>query len=460
MENLMQKIRKESLRNCIIVTAIATVLLAAAAYFMGFKMINYYSGTKDYWESYDSFYGEDKSFGLKNMENQYVSLDMDILFGSFKEVYKNNDDTVNNRDSFYYVFPISIDEGEYMVVKTRGSNDKDIWNLAKATYEYYMEGTSDVMPSPVELKGGFEKLDEGIRQEAAEYLVNMGDIKLSDYMLTADYMGGIDTGLYLLVLIAAGIILVILLIQWISYAGGTRVKKLKKYVDGLSMGQQEELQRDYEKALMNKRGGVLYGDKFMFFPKGKYFRVAAYRDLVWMYGKNIKHRTNGIPTGTTRSIILYDKNKELYEVGNGASEKVRDELFDRIKQKQPNIFWGYNDDVDNLFRQDFSRMVSMALAGDGIAATEYYDYEEAGRREPDSRPDNYDELKYDVELTVAGPNKVKVIQIIREVTGLGLKEAKDIADGAPQLIKSGVVKEEAQTIKERLQAEGAKVTLR
>ncbi|MBQ9387757.1 MAG: 50S ribosomal protein L7/L12 [Lachnospiraceae bacterium] len=67
---------------------------------------------------------------------------------------------------------------------------------------------------------------------------------------------------------------------------------------------------------------------------------------------------------------------------------------------------------------------------------------------------------FDVELTEVGPNKVKVIKVVRELTGLGLKEAKDAVDGAPKVLKEGVSKEEAEAAKAALEAEGAKVTLK
>ena len=68
--------------------------------------------------------------------------------------------------------------------------------------------------------------------------------------------------------------------------------------------------------------------------------------------------------------------------------------------------------------------------------------------------------EFDVELTEVGANKVKVIKVVREVTGLGLKEAKEVVDGAPKAVKTGVSKEEAEDIKTKLEAEGAKVTLK
>ena len=68
--------------------------------------------------------------------------------------------------------------------------------------------------------------------------------------------------------------------------------------------------------------------------------------------------------------------------------------------------------------------------------------------------------EFDVELTEVGANKVKVIKVVREVTGLGLKEAKEVVDGSPKVLKEGASKDEANEIKEKLEAEGAKVTLK
>ena len=85
--------------------------------------------------------------------------------------------------------------------------------------------------------------------------------------------------------------------------------------------------------------------------------------------------------------------------------------------------------------------VVVAAAGDGAAAAE----------EKDS---------FDVELSEVGPNKVKVIKVVREATGLGLKEAKEVVDGAQKVIKEGASKAEAEEIKTKLEAEGAKVTLK
>ena len=86
-------------------------------------------------------------------------------------------------------------------------------------------------------------------------------------------------------------------------------------------------------------------------------------------------------------------------------------------------------------------VVVAAAAGDGAGAVEEKD-------------------EFDVELVSAGASKVKVIKVVREITGLGLKEAKELVDGAPKVLKEGASKAEAEEIKAKLEAEGAEVSLK
>ena len=71
-----------------------------------------------------------------------------------------------------------------------------------------------------------------------------------------------------------------------------------------------------------------------------------------------------------------------------------------------------------------------------------------------------EKTEFDVELTEAGSEKIKVIKVVREITGLGLKEAKEVTEGTPKVLKEGVAKEEAEAIKAKLEEVGAKVTLK
>ena len=75
-------------------------------------------------------------------------------------------------------------------------------------------------------------------------------------------------------------------------------------------------------------------------------------------------------------------------------------------------------------------------------------------------PAGEEKTEFDVVLKAAGANKINVIKVVREVTGLGLKEAKELVDGAPKVIKEGISKAEAEELKAKLEAEGAEVNLK
>lgn len=85
-------------------------------------------------------------------------------------------------------------------------------------------------------------------------------------------------------------------------------------------------------------------------------------------------------------------------------------------------------------------MMAMAPAAGGAAAAE-------------------EKTEFDVKLASAGDKKIQVIKVVREVTGLGLKEAKDLVDGAPKMVKEHISKADAEAIKAKLEAEGAKVEI-
>ena len=71
-----------------------------------------------------------------------------------------------------------------------------------------------------------------------------------------------------------------------------------------------------------------------------------------------------------------------------------------------------------------------------------------------------EKTEFTVELTAAGPNKINVIKVVREITGLGLKEAKDLVEGAPKTLKDGVAKADAEEMKKKLEEAGGKVELK
>ena len=113
------------------------------------------------------------------------------------------------------------------------------------------------------------------------------------------------------------------------------------------------------------------------------------------------------------------------------------------------------DAVKELSVLELSELVSAAEEEFGVSAAAGVAVVAAGPAEAAE-----EKTEFDVELTEVGAEKIKVIKVVREITGLGLKEAKDLVDGAPKVLKEGVSKEEAEGIKTKLEAEGAKVTIK
>lgn len=114
------------------------------------------------------------------------------------------------------------------------------------------------------------------------------------------------------------------------------------------------------------------------------------------------------------------------------------------------------DAIKELTVLELNELVKACEEEFGVSATAGVVVAQAG----DGAAQEEEKTEFDVELTEVGPNKVKVIKVVREATGLGLKEAKDVVDGAPKLVKEGISKDEAEAIKASLEAEGAKVTLK
>ncbi len=102
------------------------------------------------------------------------------------------------------------------------------------------------------------------------------------------------------------------------------------------------------------------------------------------------------------------------------------------------------------FKTKFNVTIAAAPVGGGAPA--------GGAAAPAAAAE--EKTEFDVMLKEAGAKKIQVIKVVREITGLGLKEAKDLVDGAPSAVKSGVSKDEANTIKTKLEAEGAAVEVK
>lgn len=118
------------------------------------------------------------------------------------------------------------------------------------------------------------------------------------------------------------------------------------------------------------------------------------------------------------------------------------------------------DEIKKLSVLELNELVKACEEEFGVSAAAGVVVAAAGAGAGAAAAEAEEKTEFDVELTEAGPNKVKVIKVVRDLTGLGLKEAKDLVDGAPKMVKEGASKAEAEEIKAKLEAEGAKVTLK
>ena len=123
---------------------------------------------------------------------------------------------------------------------------------------------------------------------------------------------------------------------------------------------------------------------------------------------------------------------------------TKDEILDAISKMSVMEVVELISDMEKKFNVTAEAPVSAAAAGAGVAAA----------------PAAEAQTEFTVTMTEFGANKVGVIKVIREITGLGLKEAKDLVEGAPSTVKEGIPKADADTIKTKLEAAGAKAVIK
>lgn len=137
-------------------------------------------------------------------------------------------------------------------------------------------------------------------------------------------------------------------------------------------------------------------------------------------------------------------------------------MSDEIKNEEsvmvPEKFKKLVAEIETMSVLDLSELVKILENKFGVSAAPVA--VAAAPASAEATADKEEKSTFDVELSVAGASKISVIKVIREVTELGLKEAKDLVDGAPKVVKEGLKKEEAEAIKKKLEEAGATVALK
>src|SRR6185437_6870028 len=130
---------------------------------------------------------------------------------------------------------------------------------------------------------------------------------------------------------------------------------------------------------------------------------------------------------------------------------------DEVKVEVPEKFKTLVESVEKLSAMELSELVKVLEAKFGVSAAAPMMMAAGGAA---AGAPAEEKTEFTVELTEAGANKINVIKVVREVTGLGLKEAKDIVDAAPKMVKENMPKADAEALKKKLEEAGAKVTLK
>ncbi|TSC71629.1 MAG: large subunit ribosomal protein L7/L12 [Parcubacteria group bacterium Gr01-1014_38] len=133
-------------------------------------------------------------------------------------------------------------------------------------------------------------------------------------------------------------------------------------------------------------------------------------------------------------------------------------MAEDMSKEVPEKFQDLVGKVEQLSVLDLAELVKVLEARFGVSAAAPVAV--AAAPAAGGAPAAEEKTEFAVELTEAGANKINVIKLVREITGKGLKEAKDLVDGAPKVVKESVAKKDAEEMKSKLEAAGAKVTLK
>lgn len=133
-------------------------------------------------------------------------------------------------------------------------------------------------------------------------------------------------------------------------------------------------------------------------------------------------------------------------------------MSDEVKVEVPEKFKSVVEQVEKLTAIELSELVKILEAKFGVSAAAPMMMAAGGAGAGAAAAE--EKTEFNVELLEAGPNKINVIKVVREVTGLGLKEAKDIVDAAPKMVKENLPKADAEALKKKLEEAGAKVAMK
>lgn len=428
LEEIKNKARKAAKKRIIIWAIVIVVLMIAPL----FAPVQYLIGAKDLTNV--------KNLDYEKYEGKYVEFEIKYVFDYYMEQISKNTNTGKKTTNGYgYVVYNYEDNSCYAVylLKKHDSLMQDLMDQAANIYYYGIEGTKSIT-----VKGTLKKLtgtelryyNESV-EDLEEYIPGITDAAVAYYVDTESVNRVPDAFIFLIYLICIfGLVMIV--ISAVQLATNKAEKNLNKFIEANPGVTQEQIDSDMRSAV--NIGNVLWsGERFTVWLEGVKIKIIDNKKLVWAYYYRVTGRHS------VSQVWAFDINKKKTAIN--LSKDSADKLLNAYMQTQPQMVIGYKSEIEKQYKKDFEGFLN-------IAYNPYQNGEYTGT------PADA-ETNSSIELLDAGDRKIEVIKIVREVTGLGLAEAKDLVETAPSVVKSGVTEAEAQNIRTQLEAVGASVSV-
>lgn len=433
----MEALKKKCMRQRIIVMVIMVIIGVALVIYKGLALVDTLSTAK---------LTADSDFGA--LEGKYVTYEMKAPLDWYEYVGPSEE---NAKQYAYFVY--DMDGGFFFGIMRNASEHAAMNEMIDQLWDYWFDD-ADSAPVSVTIKGTLTKMDSldtkyfnelisyyeeyGITADAKYYYIKEGSVDGED-LSTAWTLTLIG-----LALIAGGVF-------YMFWGKKSWDKKITKYLSRNSQYTRAQIEADIEGGKIMNSGNTVIGRNWLF-TATSVIDICSLENLCWGY----YYRRTGRYSVSQMRLYFADGSTFFVDASEGCTKEMLQYLYERL----PYVVVGYDKEWEKLYNKQREQFLALRFyAGKQQMRTQ----EQTGSSETEEKTASAfvaEEERVDVELTEAGPNQIMVIKLVREATGLGLAEAKELVDNAPSLVKAGVSKAEAEEIKATLEAEGAIVTIK
>ncbi len=444
LEDIKTRSQKAAKKRIIVWAIVIVVLMLAPL----LAPLQYLIGPKDL--------TDEKNLDYKKYEGKYVEFEVKYVFGSYMEKISKNTKTGSRRTTGYGYVVYNYNDNSCFAAYLPASQKSTMNNLidqAENIYFYGIEGTKSV-----KVKGTLKKLsgtelrfyNETI-EELEEIIPGITDAAVV-YYVDSESVNRIPTVFVWIIYAVCVFGLIQIVISAVRLSTGSAQKQIDKFISAHPGSTEGEIDSDM-RAASKVTDSLWAGHHYTVWLEGVKIKILDNTKLVWAYYYRVTGRQN------ISQVLTFDLDKKKVPIN--ISKESGEKLLAVYLQTQPQMVVGYKSEIEKQYKKDFAGFLNIAYNpwknGDYAQAGSSMD---GGYGTDSYGSGNYGSGSSVVELVDAGNDKLEVIKVVREITGLGLSEAKDLVDSAPSIIKNGVTETEAQNIKAQLETAGASVSIR